>query len=74
MDIMQLSGDLIFAIVRQQQSQTPLFKLNLFNKECKVMIIKMITELRGRTDEDTENFNRVRNYIKKKNKQNWRTQ
>ena len=30
------------------------------------MIIKMITELRGRTDEDTENFNRVRNYIKKK--------
>ena len=76
MDIMQLSRDLIFAIVGQQQSQTPLFKLNLFNKECNVMIIKMITKLRGRTDEDTENFNRVRNYIKKKkkNKQKWRTQ
>ena len=40
------------------------------------MLIKMITELRGRMDEDTENFNKELEIIlkKKKNKQNWRTQ
>ena len=71
---MQLNRDLILAMVSQQQSQTPLFKLNLFNKECNVMIIKIITELRGRMDEDTENFNKELEIILKKNKQNWRTQ
>ena len=38
------------------------------------MIIKIITELRGRMDEDTENFNKELEIILKKNKQNWRTQ
>ena len=39
---------------------------NLSEKEFKIMIIQMITELerKGETDDHSENFNRVRKYKK----------
>ena len=41
---------------------------NLPDKEFKVTIIKMFTELRRRMDEHSENFNRVRKYKEEPNK------
>ena len=38
---------------------------NLSDKEFKVMIIKMLTKLRRRMDDHSENFSRVRKYFKK---------
>ena len=37
---------------------------NLSYKEFKVMVIKMLIELRRRREEHSENFNRVRKYKK----------
>ena len=40
---------------------------NLSNKEFKVMIIKILNELRKRMDEQSENFNKKLGNTKKKN-------
>ena len=41
---------------------------NLYNKEFKVMIIKMLSELRRRMDEHSEKFNKELENIKKNQK------
>lgn len=47
---------------KEQNEQTS----NLLDKEFKTMIRKMFDELRRRTDEFSEIFNRKRKYFKKK--------
>lgn len=39
---------------------------NLPNKEFKPLVIRMLPELEKRTDEQSENFNKKQEYIKKK--------
>lgn len=41
---------------------------NLPDKEIKVIVIKMLTELRRKVEEHSENFNRARKYNKVQNR------
>ena len=43
---------------------------DVYDKELKVMIIKMLAKFRGRMDEQSENFNRDRKYKSTK----WKSQ
>ena len=55
----------------QEQNKTPEKELNkmkinnLLDKEFKAMVIKMLTELRRRMDEHSENFNKEIENIRK---------
>ena len=40
---------------------------NVPNKKLKILIIKMFSELRGKMDEHTEKFKRVRKFFKRQN-------